>query len=46
MAKEQALEFSEVGSTEFEAGAEKDPISDFEFNILDVAELVEVVHLE
>ena len=32
MAKGQALEFSEVGSTEVEEGAEEEPIFEFEFN--------------
>jgi hypothetical protein len=52
MAKGQALEFSEVGATEVEEGAEEEPIFEFEFNMnghpfefnmLDVAEFLEVV---
>ena len=35
MAKGQALEFSEVGSTEDEEVAEEEPIVESEFNMLD-----------
>ena len=53
MAKGQALEFSEVGSTEDEEVAEEEPIVESEFNMLDrhpfesnmlsVAEFLELV---